>query len=157
MKRKVFLYIFLVFSLLLVNFMAYAVGEKKAETAEKLKVKIVIGEVKTVDTAAKMITVEKWVKGEEEETVVTVDDNTKITIGKEKKTLADMKVGDTVAVIYTKVDGKKVAKIVKVAIKNGNKVILGTGKLTGEEFLNFDFSEESILKYFFSEGLEEPN
>ena len=157
MKRKVFLYIFLVFSLLLVNFMAYAVGEKKAETAEKLKVKIVIGEVKTVDTAAKMITVEKWVKGEEEETVVTVDDNTKITIGKEKKTLADMKVGDTVAVIYTEVDGKKVAKIVKVAIKNGNKVILGTGKLTGEEFLNFDFSEESILKYFFSEGLEEPN
>ena len=157
MKGKVFLDIFLVFSLLLVNFMAYAVGEKKAETAEKLKVKIVIGEVKTVDTAAKMITVEKWVKGEEEETVVTVDDNTKITIGKEKKTLADMKVGDTVAVIYTKVDGKKVAKIVKVAIKNGNKVILGTGKLTGEEFLNFDFSEESILKYFFSEGLEEPN
>jgi len=40
--------------------------------------------------------------------------------------------------------------------KDGNKVILGAGKLTVEEFLNFDFSEESIRKYF-GEGIKKTN
>ncbi|MEW6214978.1 MAG: hypothetical protein AB1478_07250 [Nitrospirota bacterium] len=97
---------------------APAPAEKKAEPAkpaEKPKVKVVTGEVKAVDAVAKTITVAKKVKGKVEETVVTVDDKTKITLGKEKKTLADVKAGDKVTVKYTQVDGKNVAK--SVAIK----------------------------------------
>ncbi|MDI6889959.1 MAG: hypothetical protein QMC83_03325 [Thermodesulfovibrionales bacterium] len=97
-------------------------AEKKAEPAkpaEKPKVKRVTGEVKAVDTKAMTITVTKKVKGKVEETVVTVDDKTKITLDKEKKVLADVKVGDKVTVKYTEVEGKNVAK--SVAIKPAPK------------------------------------
>lgn len=95
---------------------APAPAEKKAEPAKKApKVTQVTGEVKAVDAAAKTITVVKKVKDKAVETVVAVDDKTKITCGKEKKTLADVKAGDKVTVKYTEVDGKNVAK--SVAIK----------------------------------------
>lgn len=100
---------------------APAPAEKKAEPAKKApKVTQVTGEVKAVDAAAKTITVAKKVKGKvDEETVVAVDDKTKITLDKEKKTLADVKAGDKVTVKYTEVDGKNVAK--SVAIKPAAK------------------------------------
>ncbi|MEW6162713.1 MAG: hypothetical protein AB1606_05320 [Nitrospirota bacterium] len=101
---------------------APAPAEKKAEPAkpaEKPKVKQVTGEVKAVDTKAMTITVTKKVKDKVEETVVTVDDKTKITLDKEKKVLADVKVGDKVTVKYTEVEGKNVAK--SVAIKPAPK------------------------------------
>ncbi|MEW6674816.1 MAG: hypothetical protein AB1348_02150 [Nitrospirota bacterium] len=96
-------------------------AEKKAEPAKPaekkpaVKIRQVTGEVKAVDAVAKTITVAKKVKDKVEETVVTVDDKTKITLGKEKKTLVDVKVGDKVTVKYQVVDGKNVAK--SVAIK----------------------------------------
>jgi len=83
--------------------------------AEKAKVNTVTGEVKAVDTAASTVTVAKKVKGKEVETVVTVDDKTKIMMGKENKTLADVMAGDKVTVKYTEVEGKNVAK--SIAIK----------------------------------------
>ncbi|MFZ6016887.1 MAG: hypothetical protein ACOYU0_04585 [Nitrospirota bacterium] len=99
---------------------APAPAEKKAEPAKPAEKKPAVkvrltGEVKAVDAVAKTITVAKKVKEKVEETVVTVDDKTKITLGKEKKTLVDVKVGDKVTVKYQVVDGKNVAK--SVAIK----------------------------------------
>jgi ribosomal protein S1 len=95
---------------------AVAPAEKKAEPmpAEKPKVKHVTGEVKAVDTAAMTITVTKTVKAKVVETVVTVNDKTKIMMGAEKKTLADVKVGDKVKAKYIETDGKNVAKSVVI-------------------------------------------
>ncbi|PIV44266.1 MAG: histone H1, partial [Nitrospirae bacterium CG02_land_8_20_14_3_00_44_33] len=77
--------------------------EKKAEPAKKApKVTQVTGEIKAVDAAAKTITVVKKVKGQDKETVISVDD----------KTLADVKVGDKVKAKYTTADGKNTAKSV---------------------------------------------
>jgi ribosomal protein S1 len=57
----------------------------------------------------------------DKETVVTVNDKTKIMMGKEKKTLADLKAGDKVKVRYTEVDGKNMAK--SVAIKTAEQMM----------------------------------
>ncbi|MDP2754852.1 MAG: hypothetical protein Q8P40_10760 [Nitrospirota bacterium] len=89
--------------------------EKKAPA----KVKQLTGEVKAVDTKAMTITVTKKMKDKVVETVVTVDDKTNITCDKEKKALADVKVGDKVTVKYSEADGKNVAK--SVAIKTEEK------------------------------------
>lgn len=96
-------------------------AEKKAEPATsaekpKPKVKQVTGEVKAVDAVAKTITVAKKVKDKVEETIVTITDKTKIILDKEKKTLADVKVGDKVTVRYAEANGKKVAKRVTIKI-----------------------------------------
>jgi len=99
--------------------LSFAVEEKKAEPAEKPKIKRVTGDVTAVDTKAGIVTVSKMVKGKAELTVVTVDAKTKIEMEKEKKVLADVKVGDKVTVKYTEVDGKNVAK--SIAIKPAEK------------------------------------
>lgn len=77
---------------------------------EQPKVKQVTGEVKTVDATAKTIAITKMVKGKDVDIVVTVDDKTKITMGKEKKALADVKVGDKVKVKYEVKDGNNIAR-----------------------------------------------
>ena len=94
--------------------MAPAPAEKKMEPAEKTKVKQVSGDVKAVDMKAMTVTVSKTMKGKAEETVVTVGDKTKIMMGKEKKTLADVKAGDKVTVKYTEAEGKNMAKSVAI-------------------------------------------
>ena len=78
--------------------------------AKKVEKKQVTGEVKAVDAKANTLTVTK----KKEEVTVTVDDKTKIMAGKDKKTLADVKVGDKVTVKYTVADGKNTAKRVDI-------------------------------------------
>ncbi len=89
-----------------------AVAEKKAAPA---KVKQVTGDVAAVDAKANTITV----KGKKGDTVVTCDDKTKIMMGKDKKAIADVKVGDKVTVKFSEADGKMTAK--SVAIKAAEK------------------------------------
>ena len=91
---------------------APVVAEKKAAPA---KVKQVTGDVAAVDAKANTITV----KGKKGDTVVTCDDKTKIMMGKDKKALADVKVGDKVTVKFSEADGKMTAK--SVAIKAAEK------------------------------------
>jgi ABC-type Fe3+-hydroxamate transport system substrate-binding protein len=74
---------------------AAAPAEKK-EVTVKAKMKQVTGEVTAVDAKANTITVKKGKK----DTTITVDDKTKIMVGKAKKALADVKVGDKVTVHY---------------------------------------------------------
>jgi len=112
MKKVVSIIVALLFVFSITS-LSFAV-EEKAMPAEKPKVKQVTGDVKAVDMKAKTITVSKMMKGKAEETVVTVDDKTKITMSKEKKTLADVNVGNKVKVHYTEVDGKNIAKSVTI-------------------------------------------
>lgn len=117
MKKAVSLILAFVFAFAITS-VTFAV-EEKAMPAEKPKIKQVTGDVKAVDMKAKTITVSKMVKGKAEETVVIVDDKTKIMKDKEQKTLADVKVGDKVTIKYTEVEGKNIAK--SVAIKPAEK------------------------------------
>lgn len=78
--------------------------------AERVAVKQYTGEVVTVDAAAKSLTV----KGRSAEMVFTTDDKSTVTINKDKKTLADVKLGDKVTVKYSVVDGKNVVRSIAV-------------------------------------------
>ncbi|GAB4487856.1 MAG: hypothetical protein OHK006_17540 [Thermodesulfovibrionales bacterium] len=88
---------------------AAAPAEKK-EAPKKAVKKQITGEVKAVDAKANTLTVAK----DKKEVTVSVDDQTKITAGKDKKTLADVKAGDKVTVKYEEVDGKATAKSVVI-------------------------------------------
>jgi len=74
----------------------------------------ITGEVKAVDRNAMAITVSKKIKDEVMAAVTTVDEETKITMDKQDKDFNDIKVGDTVIVKYTAVDGKNIAKSVVI-------------------------------------------
>ncbi|MBE0426734.1 MAG: hypothetical protein IBX72_08810 [Nitrospirae bacterium] len=89
-----------------------APAEKRAEpvTAEKPRVKQITGEVTAVDAKAMTITVTKKMRGRVIEAVATVTDKTKIMMGREKKTLADVKAGENVTLKYIEADGKNTAK-----------------------------------------------
>jgi hypothetical protein len=114
-KKTIVIIVAVLFTFALAS-VSFAV-EKKAEMP---KVNHVAGKVKAVDTAAQTLTIAEKLKGKEKETVVTVDEETSITMGKAKKMLADVKVGNNVVVKYTEVEGKNVAK--SVAIKPVKKI-----------------------------------
>ena len=54
------------------------------------------------------------VKGKKAEVTLTADNKTSIRMGKEKKTLADVKVGDKVSTRYSEMEGKNVAKSITI-------------------------------------------
>jgi len=74
----------------------------------------ITGEVKAVDRNAMAITVTKKIKDEVMAAVTTVDDQTKITMDEQDKNFNDIKVGDTVIVKYSAVNGKNIAKSVVI-------------------------------------------
>jgi Cu/Ag efflux protein CusF len=85
-------------------------AEKTVEKKAPVKVKWLTGEVTAVDAAANTVTV----KGRKAELTLTANDKTSIKMGKEKKTLADVKVGDKVSTKYSEVEGKNVAKSIMI-------------------------------------------
>jgi hypothetical protein len=87
-----------------------AAVEKTMEKKVPVKVRWLSGEVSAVDAAASTLTV----KGRKAEVALTVNDKTSIKMGKEKKTLADVKVGDRVSTRYSEVEGKNVAKSISI-------------------------------------------
>lgn len=115
MKKIITLVLAMLFMLSVAG-LAIAEEKKEAAPAEKkapAKVKQVTGEVTAIDATAKTLTV----KGRAGDVALTADDKTSVKVGKEQKSLADVKVGDKVRVKYTEMDGKNVAKsiIVKAA------------------------------------------
>lgn len=92
--------------------------EKIEELSEKkgvIKVMQITGEIIAVDAKANTLKV----KGRKGDVIIICDDKTKIMAGSEKKTFADIAVGDKVTVKYTENDGKNVAK--SIAIKQAVK------------------------------------
>lgn len=91
-----------------------AAPEKKTETAPAAKAakaveKHVKGDITAVDAKAMTVTV----KGKKGDVTVTVDDKTEIKVGKDKKTIADLKAGDKVKIKYHEADGKNTAKSIE--------------------------------------------
>jgi hypothetical protein len=122
MKKAIAIIVSLLFVLSIAG-LSFAAEKAAAPAAEKtmekkapVKVKWLTGEVAAVDAAAMMLTV----KGKKAEVALTVNDKTSIKMGKEKKTLADVKVGDKVSTRYSEVEGKNVAK--SIMIKGEKKV-----------------------------------
>jgi hypothetical protein len=103
-----------VFALTSISFAAEKTAAPVAAPAEKKEapaiVKQVSGEVVTVDATAGTLTV----KSKKKEVALSTNDKTVIKIGKEKKALADVMVGDKVKAKYTEIDGKNVAKSVVI-------------------------------------------
>lgn len=102
---------------------AKAEAKKEAAPAAKAeakkapaKVQQVTGEVTAVDAKANTLTV----KGAKGDVALTADKAT-VKIGKDKKSLADVKVGDKVTVKFSEADGKNVAKSVAVAAAKAEK------------------------------------
>jgi uncharacterized protein YxeA len=89
----------------------------KAEKKAPAKVKQASGEVAAVDAKANTLTV----KGKKGDVAVTADDKTSVKIGKDKKSLADVKMGDKVTVKYAEMDGKNVAKSIVVSAAPAKK------------------------------------
>ena len=93
---------------------------EKAEPAKKAKEKIptVKGEIVSVDTAANSVVI-KDAKGKE--TTVELDKDTAITKGKAKLTIGDLKAGENVKATVAEVEGKMIAKSIKVTTPKAAK------------------------------------
>lgn len=89
-----------------------------AAAAEKEKLPSLKGEVVSVDSAAKTLTV-KGTKGEE---TIATDDMTKIWMGKQKETFNDIVSGEKVAVRYSQKDGKLLAHSIRITPTNEGRV-----------------------------------
>jgi hypothetical protein len=85
-----------------------------AESAVKSQRETLTGKVISVNTAAQTITVIEKVKGKEEKTLIILDEKTGITMGKQKKTLEDIKSGDEVSVRRIEIQGKNIAKEIDI-------------------------------------------
>jgi len=105
--------ILLVALLTLVAFVsgAIATAPPKATTPAPVKLEKFTGDIKSVDAVAKSIVV---VKGKESKTFI-VDDQTKITKGKDALTFADLKAGMNVVIEYKKDGDKLIAVTIKVS------------------------------------------
>ena len=84
--------------------------EKKAVKKAVEKIYTMKGKVASVDTAAGTLTL----PGKKGDIVFATDANTQVKIGKEAKSLADIKAGDVVTIKYKNADGKKLALTIQV-------------------------------------------
>lgn len=85
--------------------------EKPAISAQKGKMTSIKGEITEIDPAGSYVKVRE----KDEEITISVTENTLITAGKIKRTLADLKAGDQVVARFTVEDGKKIARSIRVA------------------------------------------
>lgn len=121
MRKAISILLSVIFAFFMIS-LSLAAEEKKTESIPpkplKLqtaaKVQQITGEVRALNPTAMSIIVTKKIRDKILETVVTIDNETKILKEKEKKTFLDIKTGDKVVVKYTKVDGKNVAKNISI-------------------------------------------
>lgn len=95
-----------IFSILLVFAIGLAGAQDKAQNRERVKEKPKViqrtGEVVAIDIAARSMTVKPL--RYKEDIVVTINENTFVKMNKEKRTVADVKVGDVVTVWFFEKD-----------------------------------------------------
>jgi hypothetical protein len=108
-----------VISVMVVASTAFTAGEKKAEMVPSAlpvaaKVQQITGDVKAVNYSAMSITVAKKCNNKVLDTVVAVDNKTKISKDSKKETFDDIKSGDKVVVKYTEVKGRNVAQAISI-------------------------------------------
>jgi len=96
---KKILFVFVVFLMTA----SFAMAKEKAPTIK--------GEVQSIDSAAKTVTI----KEKKKEVTVDVTDKTNIMAGKEKKGLSDIKVGDRIVAHVQDKGGKMVADSIHIS------------------------------------------
>jgi len=104
MKKSLFL-LLAMFALAVFVSTGFTVEKKAVEKIYTMK-----GKVASVDTAAGTLTL----PGKKGDIVFATDANTQVKIGKEAKSLADIKAGDVVTIKYKNADGKKLALTIQV-------------------------------------------
>jgi Cu/Ag efflux protein CusF len=115
---------FVVFVVAIAFFHAIAGIVANAPAAEKIPVRAgqvgtmkMTGEVVSVDSATRTVTITT----KRGSMTFTVDDKTKIVIGKKGKSLEDLKPGDTLKVTYNEAAGKNVAQRITVSATGKRK------------------------------------
>lgn len=98
--------------ILIIGFMTVS-----AIAAEKTIVRLITGDVVTLDASINTLTI----RGKKAEVVIVTDEKTIVRIGKEKRTLSDVKVGDRVTVKYAETQGKKIARSIEVKTATAGK------------------------------------
>lgn len=95
-------------------------SEKPAMAAKKGRMTSIKGEITEIDATGNNVKVKEKDK---EEITIDVTDQTIITAGKIKRSLADLKTGDKVVAKFVEQDGKRVARSIRVATvgKGGGK------------------------------------
>lgn len=78
--------------------------------AEKIKIKLIAGEVAAIDAAANSLTVKKRLS----DLILTTTEKTVVIINKTQRPLTDVKVGDNVRVKYSEIEGKAVARSIEI-------------------------------------------
>jgi len=91
-------------------FTSVTVKAKKDEDSDMMKIR---GHITAVDASAGTITV----KGKKRTVKITVDDKTEFKLGRDKKTITDLKVGDKVKIFFEEADDKNIAKSIEEHIK----------------------------------------
>ena len=110
--KKTIMSIFSILCMLFIFGLSIAV-EKPKEPKDITEIKhknSINGKVKNIDLDTKTITITK----RNQDALITVNDETKIMMGKESKSLLDVKVGDKIRVTYAEVDGNRIAKKVSI-------------------------------------------
>ena len=107
MKKTIAVVLSLIF-ILAVTSITFAVEKQAAPVENKVK-----GDITAVDAKAMTVTV----KGKKGDVTVMVDAKTEFKLGKDKKTIADLKAGEKVKIIYHEADGKNIAKRIEKPVK----------------------------------------
>ncbi|MBF0329088.1 MAG: hypothetical protein HQL10_08010 [Nitrospirae bacterium] len=87
--------------------------------AEKIKIKLIAGEVAAIDAAANSMTVKKRLN----DLILTTNEKTLVIINKAHKQLIDVKVGDKVRVKYSDIEGKAIARSIEVTPPKNEAVV----------------------------------
>lgn len=85
----------------------FTAGKKAVEKIYAMK-----GKVASVDATAGTLIL----RGKKGDIVLATDPNTQVKIGKEVKSLADIKAGDLVTIKYKNFEGKKLALTIQVSV-----------------------------------------
>ncbi len=108
--KRLFLYV--------VSFLIAVLMVGSAIAIDRILIRQVTGDIVTIDTTIKTLTV----KGRKAEVVIVADDKTVVKMDREKKTLSDVKISDTVTVKYAVIDGKNIARSIDIKpTKTGKK------------------------------------
>ena len=120
--KRVMVFMFSVFIAILIVQISFVIAEQQTQSSPSealnppvaAKVQQITGIVTTLNTTTETITVTKKMRDSVIETILNVDDKTKIMMGSERKTFTDMKVGDPVVVKYTMSDGRNIARSITI-------------------------------------------
>jgi len=107
MKKTLTVVLSLIFVL---AFLSVTVKAEKDESMDMMKIR---GKITEVDANAMTVTV----KGKKRTVKVIVDDKTEFKLGKDKKAITDLKVGDKVKIFFQEADDKNIAKSIEEHIK----------------------------------------